>query len=176
MPAEHEYKYLLKRDGPTLMALSHIVLNLHPSSIINIQQGYLPSCTGLTVRIRHAITDNASKWFLTVKQDVFGRTIEIENEISEKDGEDLWSQTNYRLKKTRYRIKDGDLVWEVDKFLDGHRVYCVLAEIELPEKSPAPTDLPTFISDHLILAVPYGDKRFSSRKLSHISKTDLLYE
>lgn len=147
-----------------------------PGSIVNIEQGCLACGEGLTLRVRHATTDPATKWLLTMKQDVTDRVVEIEVDLSERDGEDLWTRCDCKLKKTRYKIECNGLLWEVDKFLDGQRVFCVLAEVELPEDAPPPTELPPFISQHLLYAVKQGDKRFSNKKLWHISSTESLYD
>jgi CYTH domain-containing protein len=55
---------------------------------------------------------------------------EYEEEVAPYIFERLWSQTDgARVRKRRYHVPDGELVWEIDEFLDRE---LWLAEIELP--------------------------------------------
>jgi CYTH domain-containing protein len=179
MPTENEYKFFLRRDKTTLDTLGRIVHEQQiPSSIIQIEQGLLATDDGLTLRVRHSrfSCGKVDRWLLTMKQDVGDRVVEIEQLISTRDGIALWGECYSKLQKTRYKIEHGGQTWEVDRFFDGDRIYCVLAEIELPEGAPPPAILPPFIAENLLYSVPQGDGRFSNKKLWNITKTDALYD
>ena len=57
------------------------------------------------------------------------RRIELEDETTREVFEAMWPLTEgRRVAKRRYRIPDGDLLWEIDEFTDRD---LVLAEVEL---------------------------------------------
>jgi CHAD domain-containing protein/CYTH domain-containing protein len=130
---EVERKYLLERlpdeavDAPS----------------VEIQQGYLPGET-LVERVRCVQSpDGTERWFRTVK---FGHGIErVElEEVADADlCRVLWGLTEgRRIRKRRYSVHEsGDLVWEVDEFLDRP---LVVAEIELPTPH-SKVDLPPWL-------------------------------
>lgn len=94
------------------------------------RQGYLNSAKERTVRIR-TIGDKA---FLTVKGPTVGVTrMEFEYEIGYDDCVTMLDHLAEKplIEKKRYKIAQGDLVWEVDEFL-GVNEGLILAEIELP--------------------------------------------
>ena len=178
MPTEHEFKYLLDRSVKTVRRIQKLAL-----SETYIEQGVLISDKNITVRIRHAKKKDKTTWTMTTKQDTHERVVEIETELGERDAHDLWKCCHSKLRKIRHHILDDKgRMWEVDVFLlkdvePSHaKCYCVLAEIELPEKAARPVDLPDFIQDHLIFAVPLGDGRFSNKKLWRVDHTNGLYE
>ena len=102
MPTEHEYKYLLSLelakdfDHPTLLKMS--------KEHQHIKQGYLAFSKGMTTRIRCIDDGEKQKWFLTFKQKVEERVIEIEKRLDDRDGQDLWSVCVGKLKKYLYFI------------------------------------------------------------------------
>ncbi len=107
---------------------------VHASS--RIIQGYISSTPGRTVRVR--ITDG--KGFLTVKgapeQGHFGRS-EWEWEISEEDARGLMNLCEGGvIDKTRYLVKEGEHVYEVDEFY-GENEGLTVAEIELSSEDEA---------------------------------------
>ena len=86
----------------------------------------------------------------TVKTGVGLVRNETEREISPEEFESLWPRTaGRRLTKTRYRINDGDLVWEID---DYDRIDLVLAEIELPTPETKVT-IPPWLAPHVVREV-----------------------
>lgn len=108
-----------------------------------ITQGYICSGKGRTVRIR--IRD--SQGFITIKgpSNKTGTSrYEWEKEIPLQEAEELMNlcRTGY-IDKTRYLIKSGEHVFEVDEF-HGKNKGLVLAEIELKYEEE-PFDKPAFI-------------------------------
>ncbi len=183
MPTEHEYKYVLS------METDESYFQTHCEKHFVIQQGYLAFSKGMTCRVRSSReagqSDRHTKWFLTFKQKVRGRVIEVEKEIDNRDGEDLWSVCVGRLKKDRYVICDNIVtdhytgegefsVWEVDFFKKGV-LYFVLAEVELTEGSPR-IALPDFIKDNLLYEVPLTDDRFGNKRLGDVEYATSMYQ
>ncbi|HEU4880962.1 MAG TPA: CHAD domain-containing protein [Longimicrobium sp.] len=72
------------------------------------------------------------KYYRTVKLGSGVRRTEIEEETDQSTFRRLWSLTKgRRIRKLRFKVPDGGLVWEIDRFY-GRRL--VLAEIELPSE------------------------------------------
>jgi CYTH domain-containing protein len=72
--------------------------------------------------------------------------LEVEEIVTPEVFARFWPLTEgRRLRKRRYRVADGDLIWEIDEFLDRD---LVLAEVELPE---ALTDvqIPGWLQPHV---------------------------
>ncbi len=99
-------------------------------------QGYLSTDPDRTVRVRRA----GDRAFLTIK----GRSVgaarpEFEYEIPVGEVDALVALcVGPPIVKTRYRIPDGSLTWEVDVF-GGENAGLVVAEIELPTEATAVT-------------------------------------
>lgn len=95
-----------------------------------IVQGYLSSVPKRVVRIR-IIGDNA---YLTIKSTVSGKEItryEWEKEIHVKDAEEMLKFCEKEIiEKTRYLVKVGAHVFEVDEFY-GSNNGLLMAEVEL---------------------------------------------
>jgi len=171
MPTEHEYKTVISLDlandfhHPTLvkMAKEHQ----------HIKQGYLDSGDGMTTRIR--CIDN-QKWILTFKQKVGDRIIEIEQELDDRDGQDLWSICVRKLKKNRYVIEDNGIKWELDFFNNENNIYFVLLEVELPEGSSRPKTVPEFLKEYVLYEVPLTDSQFSNKLLSEVNFATEIHE
>jgi len=118
---EIERKYLLERLPEEALAA--------PS--VEIEQGYLPGET-LVERIRRVRSpDGAERWFRTVKIGSGIERLELEEEADADLCRVMWRLTKgRRIHKRRYSIREsGDVLWEVDEFLDRT---LVVAEIELP--------------------------------------------
>ena len=118
---EIERKYLLERlPDETLGAPS-----------VEIEQGYLPG-EKVVERIRRVRSpDGTERWFRTVKIGSGIERLELEEEADADLCRALWRLTKgRRIQKRRYSIREsGDVLWEVDQFLDRT---LVVAEIELP--------------------------------------------
>lgn len=75
---------------------------------------------------------------------------ETECEISQEEFETLWPRTaGRRLTKIRYRIHDGDFVWEIDTY---DRIDLVLAEVELPSPDTKVT-IPPWLAHRVVREV-----------------------
>jgi len=128
----------------------------------HIQQGYIASGKGRTVRVR--IRDD--KGYLTIKgpSGVAGLSrYEFEKEISLEDARDLMRICEPGIiDKTRYLVKcsDGKHTWEVDEF-HGDNDGLVMAEIEL-ESEDDTFEMADFIGKEVT-----GDRRFYN---SHMRK------
>ena len=133
---EIERKYLLR-------ALPDRVQEVPP---LQIRQGYLPG-SRLLERVREVQASNGPMWYRTVKSGAGISRIELEDETSRDVFETMWPLTEgRRVLKRRYRIPDGDLIWEIDQFTDRD---LVLAEVELPS-TDAKVEPPTWLAPHIM--------------------------
>ena len=193
MPTENERKYALDKDCEKKIAL----LN---GKVERLNQGYLMLSKGQCVRVRskepliaaevHPIERLYRGTFLYVsdpdgkvkrefyyKQKTNSRLIEIEQEIDERDFDDLWQGCLTKCVKERHTIDFGGIVWEIDFFKDSKgETYFALAEIEMPEGQSEPEFVPKPISDNLLHFVSESDDRFSSKKLTCEIHARSLYE
>ena len=118
---EIERKYLLKRM-PAIRSLEGVEL-------LEIDQGYIPG-ERLAERMRRTRRGGEVKYYRTVKLGKGISRTELEEETTERIFRRLWPLTRgKRVRKQRYRIKDGGFTWEVDRFRDRRLVLC---EVELP--------------------------------------------
>ncbi len=117
---EIERKFLVKSDDFKKQAFAQN----------NIAQGYLSSAPERTVRVRI----KGHKGFITIKgisQSGGMSRFEWENEIPLDEAQELLKLCERgKIEKTRYEIKAGDHVFEVDEFY-GENEGLVMAEIEL---------------------------------------------
>jgi len=123
-----------------------------------IRQGYISSGNGKTVRVR--IRDD--RGYLTIKgpSDQAGLArYEFETEISLSDAEDLMKLCEPGIiDKTRYLVRSGDHVFEVDEFY-GDNEGLVMAEVELHSEDEA-FRKPAFIGPEVT-----GDRRYYNAHL-----------
>jgi CHAD domain-containing protein/CYTH domain-containing protein len=97
---------------------------------VEIEQGYLPG-ERLIERLRRIQSNGSVELVRTVKEGSGLSRLEVEEAVTPEVFARFWSLTEgRRLRKRRYRVADGDLIWEIDEFLDRD---LVLAEVELPE-------------------------------------------
>lgn len=124
-PVEIERKFLL-RELPA---------QVHGLDGIRIAQGWLPG-ERLRERLRRSVfPDGRVEWTRTVKLGAGVTRLEIEEATDPVLFESLWPFTSAaRIEKIRYCVPDGDVTWEVDRFLDRD---LVLAEVELPSADTA---------------------------------------
>ena len=118
MGQEIERKFLLKNDGWRALASGTLY-----------RQGYLNSAKERTVRIR-TIGEHA---FLTIKGITTGATrAEYEYPIPLEDCNAMLDTLAEKpvIEKKRYKIRQGDLTWEIDEFF-GDNAGLIVAEIEL---------------------------------------------
>lgn len=88
-------------------------------------QGYLARDPWVRVRLV-----DGKQAFLTIKGRGDLVRQEFEYPIPADDARSLLPLTKFRLAKTRFKVRIGDHVWDVDEFHDAHRGLW-LAEIEL---------------------------------------------
>ena len=147
---EIERKFLVVGDDYKRLAFS--------SS--RIQQGYICSGHGRTVRVR--LRDDCG--YLTIKgPSVDGglSRYEFEKEITKEEAEQLMKLCEPGLiDKTRYLVKSGKHTFEVDEFY-GENEGLVMAEVELGS-ADEPYEKPDFIGKEVT-----GDRRYYN---SHLRK------
>ena len=151
MSVEIERKFLVKNND----------FKSESYSKKHIKQGYLNSDKNRTVRIRIA----SEKAFITIKgkSNSTGTTrFEWEKEIKKEEAESLLLLCEPSIiEKTRYLVKVGHHVFEVDEFY-GDNEGLVIAEVELNDETEKFTK-PDWLNEEVT-----GDKRFYN---SSISKT-----
>ncbi|MBO7047058.1 MAG: CYTH domain-containing protein [Prevotella sp.] len=147
---EIERKFLVKGDGYKQQAYSHS----------HIQQGYICSSHGRTVRVR--IRDE--RGFLTIKGPSRNGGLsryEFEKEITLDEAEHLMRLCEPGIiDKTRWLVKSGRHTFEVDEFF-GENEGLVMAEVELGAEDES-YEKPDFIGQEVT-----GDRRYYN---SHLRK------
>ena len=123
-----------------------------------IIQGYICSAQGRTVRVR--IRDN--RGYLTIKgaSNVSGTSrYEWEHELPLAEAEELMKLCEPGvIDKTRYRVRCGKHVFEVDEFY-GDNDGLIVAEVELASEDET-FDKPSFIAEEVT-----GDRRYYNSQL-----------
>lgn len=149
MGTEIERKFLLKGDAWRAGASGTMY-----------RQGYLNSIKERTVRIR-TVGDKA---FLTIKGITVGATrAEYEYPIPFDECNAMLDTLAEKpiIEKKRYKIKQGDLTWEVDEFF-GDNAGLIVAEVELTSEDQK-FDKPVWVGDEVS-----GDPRyFNSNLIKH---------
>jgi CHAD domain-containing protein/CYTH domain-containing protein len=139
---ELEHKYLL--SAPPTIPGDCIV------NVVSIEQGYLPG-DQITERLRRQrYRDETTKLTRTIKSGHGLTRTEIEEDVTSELFNLLWPLTApRRIYKQRTKATLGDLLLEVDVFLDRA---LVIAEIEV-ERADDPIQLPQWILDVLVAEV-----------------------
>lgn len=138
MALEIERKFLLK-PGTQL-----------PDSdeVLNIQQAYISNCEGVAVRVR---LTNMEEAYLTIKSasaENLAIRSEFEYAIPVEDALEIMELSHYhKVVKQRHIIKQDELRWEVDFFLEANEGL-IIAEIELPSIDTA-LELPDWIGEEV---------------------------
>ena len=149
MGKEIERKFLVKNEAWR---------NLAPG--VPYRQGYLSGAKECTVRVRLA----GDKAFLTIKGITVGATrAEYEYEIPFADCNALLDNLAEKplIEKKRYKIKQGEFVWEIDEFF-GDNKGLIVAEVELTSEDQA-FPKPEWVGDEVT-----GDPRyFNSNLIKH---------
>ena len=129
---EIERKYLLR-------ALPEHVRHA-PS--VEVDQGYLPG-TRINERIRRMRSPDGVRFFRTIKMGSGVERFELEEETTEAFFTAVWPLTRgARIFKRRYFVSEGNVVWEIDEFLDRSDLW--LAEVEL-EAADQPVKIPEWL-------------------------------
>ena len=153
-PVEIERKYLLRGavDFSPVAALRETV---------EIRQGWLPG-DRIRERLRRTEGPSGARFVRTLKLGAGIERIEIEEATTERVFDTLWPLTEgCRIHKRRHIVPDGDLVWEIDEFLDRP---LWLAEVELRS-----VDQEAALPDWLAPAVERevtDDPRYTNLKLA----------
>ena len=96
---------------------------------VEVDQGYLPG-TRINERIRRMKSSDGARFFRTIKMGSGLERFELEEETSEEFFTTVWPLTRRaRIFKRRYFVPEGEVVWEIDEFLDRPGLW--LAEVEL---------------------------------------------
>ena len=147
MPQEIERKFLVKGEYKS-----------QAYSQDRIIQGYISSARGRTVRVRI----RGGQGYLTIKgvSDASGISrYEWEKEIPLNEAEELMKLCEPGvIDKTRYLIRSGNHVFEVDEFY-GENEELVVAEVELASENE-PFEKPDFIGQEVT-----GDIRYYNSQL-----------
>ncbi|MGI0486259.1 CYTH domain-containing protein [Pantanalinema rosaneae CENA516] len=135
MPTEIERKFLVIGDDWRQLA---------PGVVYS--QGYIAKTDGRVVRVRIA----GDQGYLTIKGATQGISrSEYEYVIPIEDARELLQTLCDRplIEKTRYKIVQSGLVWEVDEFA-GDNQGLIMAEVELSDANQA-IDLPSWIGEEV---------------------------
>jgi adenylate cyclase len=125
MALEIEHKFLVKSDE-------------WKSSVVSetpIEQGYLTTGSGLTVRVRL----KGARAFLTIKGPSDGsQRSEFEYPIPTEDAKAMLALegASGRIAKTRFQVRSGSHTWDLDVFA-GDNAGLVMAEVELGAQDEA---------------------------------------
>lgn len=155
-PLEIERVFLLS-GMPTICA-AHEVLK--------IEQGYLHGADGASEgRLRRTTrSDGSVKHHFTIKRGTGLVREEIEREIDASEFELRWPESQARrIRKHRHKVREGDLVWEIDEFLDFP---LVLAEVELPNEAH-PVEVPSWLKGCIVREVTF-DPQYRNYSLASV--------
>lgn len=179
MGIENERKILLdtRKSDQLWQDLKHRKSEL-AVQFMDITQGYLSG----SARVRHVVPHDPDPGsprehhIFTYKTKVMGSTVELEHDLDPHDYHKLMLITKPVILKTRAKIVQGDLTWDIDffKMPKSGSVYFLMAEVEMPEFQ---TDLPTMLdvlNPYMIRWVDVGDKRFNNKSLGHLNKVKKL--
>jgi CYTH domain-containing protein len=138
-PVEIERKYLLRA----------LPRQLRGAESVTVDQGWLPG-ERLRERVRRLRDARGERYVRTVKLGQGVSRIEVEEACDAELFAALWPLTRARrVRKQRYRVPEGALVWEVDAFTDRA---LVLAEVELPAADAAVT-VPGWMAPYVVREV-----------------------
>ena len=129
----------------------------------DVDQGWIPGLR-LRERIRRVRKETGDTYFRTLKWGTGVTRLELEEETTEAVFDRLWSLTGEcRVRKRRYQVPEGDLLWEIDEFLDRD---LFLAEVELNRPSDRPP-FPDWLAPYVVREVT-DDPRYTNRALAEL--------
>ena len=159
MAIEIERKFLVKNDGFKKESVQEI----------RITQGYLSSVPERTVRVRI----KGEKGFMTIKgigNKSGASRFEWEKEILVKDTKDLLKICEPGIiDKTRYNVKSGKHIFEVDEFY-GENEGLTVAEIELKSEDEK-FDKPDWLGEEVTGDVKYFNSMLMKNPFSTWKKS-----
>jgi CHAD domain-containing protein/CYTH domain-containing protein len=148
---EIERKYLLAELPEAALAAPSVL----------IDQGWLPGGK-IQERLRRTRSPDGAKYYRTIKSGHGIRRLQLEERISRRLFEKLWRLTERaRIRKRRYKVPDGELVWEIDHFTLPK---LVLAEVELPHEGHE-FDIPEWLQPFVVSEVT-GDPEYENVNLA----------
>jgi CYTH domain-containing protein len=156
MAIENELKYVLSNGDDLETCLSRTMIPQR------LEQAYL----GTSARIRRI--DGGNCLFTYKHRLADASSVEIESPIDQQSFSLLLQDCGRSLRKHRYKLRDGAVLWDVDFFksnADGTN-YFAMAEAEMPAGMLQPSGIHPLIREHLLFAVPRHDRRFSSFRLT----------
>jgi CHAD domain-containing protein len=153
-PVEIERKFLL-----------HAPVDFSPVAArvetVEIRQGWLPGEL-LHERVRRTVGPSGTCFERTIKLGAGVERIQLEESTTAQVFEALWPLTEgCRIHKRRHRVPDGELVWEIDEFLDRP---LWLAEVELASADQA-VEPPAWLAPYVERDVT-DDPRYLNLKLA----------
>ena len=121
-------------------------------------QAYVVTMDDRSARVR-LMDDERAKLAIKINDRSMTRD-EFEYDIPVADAKDMMSKAiGLVIEKTRYEVKHGGFVWEVDVYAGAHEGL-VIAEVELSAEGDTP-DLPNWLGAEVT-----GDPRYSNQSLS----------
>ncbi len=121
-------------------------------------QAYVVTMDDRSARVR-LMDDERAKMAIKINDRSMTRD-EFEYDIPVADAKDMMSKAiGLVIEKTRYEVKHGGFVWEVDVYAGAHEGL-VIAEVELSAEGDTP-DLPNWLGAEVT-----GDPRYSNQSLS----------
>ncbi len=131
------------------------------TELLEVEQGWLPGAR-LRERVRRVRRGDELRYFRTLKGGKGVSRVEIEEPTTREVFESLWALTrSCRIRKRRYVVREGPLVWEIDEFRDRP---LVLAEVELPDEELQP-QLPAWLAPRVVREVT-DDSRYTNLELA----------
>jgi len=151
IPREIERKFLLS-------ALPEFVAT---RTYAELAQGYIPGIE-IHERLRKEVEGDAVRLVRTIKLGRGIERIEVEEPVPPELFARLWALTEGgRVEKRRYRVPDGDALWEIDAFTDRE---LVLAEIELASVDET-VQFPAWLESYVVREVT-DDPAYLNLKLA----------
>jgi CHAD domain-containing protein/CYTH domain-containing protein len=148
---EIERKYLLRSVPP----------HARRAPAQEIEQGYIPG-DRIAERLRRVQHDDGRRLYRTIKLGSGLVRGEVEEETTAQVFDTMWPLTEgRRVHKRRYRVADGEWVWEIDEFLDRD---LVVAEVELPDRD-VKVDPPAWLAAYILRDVT-GEPEYENLTLA----------
>jgi len=150
-PLEIERKFLLSRLPDAAREAPNV----------RIEQGWMAG-EKIRERLRRVSDASGERYYRTIKLGTGATRAEYEEAISFEMFEPLWPLTaGCRVEKRRYKLRDGERIWEIDDFA-GREL--VTAEVELPSED-TPVELPAWLAPCVVREVT-GDPAYSNQNLA----------
>lgn len=154
LPIENEIKYLLRAEAFDAALEEH-------GPVVVIEQYYVAE--NCRVRSMRQVGLPARRVF-TFKKATRSGLVEIETEIGEEDYDLLKEAAIGGISKTRTSFRRGEVEWDVDRFETGNGCF-VIAEPEMPLGMDVPTELPSWLTRHLVRELG-RDPEWSNQSMS----------